>query len=367
MGIDEWEACKLPIMSGWVTQGPMVEAFENLFAEIHQVKHAIAVSNCTTALHLALLAIGIGPGDEVIIPAFTWISTANAVVYCGATPIFVDIDLKTFNIDPDKITKAITKKTKAIIPVHLFGLCANIDKIKNLSPYIKIIEDAACAAGAIYQSKFAGSLGEIGCFSFHPRKSITTGEGGMITTNNDDYAEIIKKLRNHGASISEEQRHKGPKPYILPNFDLIGYNYRMTDIQGAIGLVQLKKLLTFIDTRTNWAHYYSNLSNEITWLTTPEQLTNYKHGWQSYVLLINPNNSPISRNDFMELLQSKGIATRPGTHAVHMLNFYKSKYKINENDFPNSKIADQQSVALPLHNLMTQDDFDYIINTIKNI
>ncbi|MBK6861728.1 MAG: DegT/DnrJ/EryC1/StrS family aminotransferase [Saprospiraceae bacterium] len=367
MGIDEWEACKLPIMSGWVTQGPMVEAFENLFAEIHQVKHAIAVSNCTTALHLALLAIGIGPGDEVIIPAFTWISTANAVVYCGATPIFVDIDLKTFNIDPDKITKAITKKTKAIIPVHLFGLCANIDKIKNLSPNIKIIEDAACAAGAIYQSKFAGSLGEIGCFSFHPRKSITTGEGGMITTNNDDYAEIIKKLRNHGASISEEQRHKGPKPYILPNFDLIGYNYRMTDIQGAIGLVQLKKLLTFIETRNKWAHYYSNLLNEINWLTTPEQLTNYKHGWQSYVLLINPNNSPISRNDFMELLQSKGIATRPGTHAVHMLNFYKSKYKINENDFPNSKIADQQSVALPLHNLMTQDDFDYIINTIKNI
>jgi len=367
MGQEEWEAIREPIFSGWVTQGHKVDQFEKLFAKRHHVKHAIAVSNCTTALHLALVALGVKDGDEVIIPAFTWVATANAVLYCNATPVFVDIDIATFNINPDEIAKKITKKTKAIIPVHLFGLCANVDAIKKSFPEIKIVEDGACAAGAALNGKPAGSLGDIGCFSFHPRKSITTGEGGMITTNNDELAEKINMLRNHGASVSEEQRHHGPKPYILPAFDMLGYNYRMTDLQGAVGVVQLKKLDKFIDERQKWAEYYNNKLKSISWLKTPLVSKEFKHGWQSYICMIDETKSPKSRNEAMEYLQECGISTRPGTHAVHMLGYYSKRYGIKPNDFPNSYKANEYSIAIPLHNKMAEEDFEYVVSTLREL
>jgi len=367
MGEEEWMAVKEPIESGWLTQGPKVKEFENLFATMHQVNHALAVSNCTTALHLALLACGVGDGDEVIVPAFTWVATANAVLYCNAIPVFVDIDTKTFNIDVEKIKEKITSKTKAIIPVHLFGLCADIDYIKQHYPQLKIVEDGACAAGAALHGRPAGSLGDVGCFSFHPRKSVTCGEGGMLTTNDPAIASHLDMLRNHGGSVSEEQRHHGAKPYLLAAYDIVGYNYRMTDLQGAVGYVQLKKLQNFIEQRNEWANYYTKHLAGIKWIQTPVVPEGYKHGWQSYVTFVDESKAPMSRNNMMELLQQNGISTRPGTHAVHMLGAYSQRYQFKPEDFPMAYAADQYSMAIPLHNRMVKEDYDYIIDALKSL
>jgi perosamine synthetase len=364
-GQEEWEALKEPLMSGWLTSGPKVREFEQLFAERHGVKHALAVTSATTALHLALVALGIKEGDEVIVPAFTWVSTANVVLICGAKVVFVDVNPFTFNINPEDLSKRITSKTKAIIPVHLFGLCADMDKIKEIAGNIPLIEDGACAAGASYKGTPAGGLGTIGCFSFHPRKSVTTGEGGMITTNDDELAEIMGMLRNHGASISEEQRHHGAKPYMLPDFNALGYNYRMTDLQGAVGVVQIKKLDQFINEREKWANFYTKELDSIPWLRTPKHGADYKHGWQSFVTFVDESKSPASRNEIMELLQQQGISTRPGTHAVHMLNFYKEKFNIQPSDYPGAQAANNYSMSIPLHNRMVAEDFDYVVSVIK--
>ena len=364
-GQEEWEALKEPLMSGWLTSGPKVREFEQLFAERHGVKHALAVTSATTALHLALVALGVKEGDEVIVPAFTWVSTANVVLYCGAKVVFVDINPLTYNIDPADLIKRITSRTKAIIPVHLFGLCADMDIIKEVAGNIPLVEDGACAAGAAYKGTPAGGLGTIGCFSFHPRKSVTTGEGGMITTNDDKLADIMGMLRNHGASISEEQRHHGAKPYMLPDFNLLGYNYRMTDLQGAVGVVQIKKLDQFIDERQKWAEFYTSELKEVKWLRMPSQEAGFKHGWQSYVTFVDESKSPASRNEIMELLQQQGISTRPGTHAVHMLNFYKEKYSIKASDYPGAHAANNYSMAIPLHNRMEAEDFGYVVSVIK--
>jgi len=366
-GEEEWLATKEPIMSGWLTAGPKVREFEEIFAKRHGVKYAMAVTSATTALHLALVALGIKEGDEVIVPAFTWISTANVVLYCNAKVVFVDVDRTTFNIDVADLKKKITSKTKAIIPVHLFGLCADMDAVKAVAGNIPLVEDGACAAGAGYKGKPAGSLGTLGCFSFHPRKSVTTGEGGMITTNDDKLAELISNLRNHGASVSEEQRHHGPKPYILPEFNMLGYNYRMTDLQAAVGIVQLKKLDGFIDEREQWAKFYNEQLKDITWIKTPEVKEGYKHGWQSYVVYIDETKSPLKRNEIMEKLQQMGISTRPGTHAPHMLGFYAEKYNIKPEDFPGAKDCNNYSMSIPLFNKMTKEDYEYVVYALKSI
>jgi perosamine synthetase len=368
VGLDEWNAMKGSIDSGWLTQGPRVREFEGNFASKHDVQFALATTSCTTALHLMLAAAGIGAGDEVIVPSFTWVSTANAVLYCGAIPVLCDVDPNTYNIDIDDAVEKITPKTRAIIAVHLFGLCADIPKLRSQVPsHILIFEDAACAAGAKLNGTYAGNLGDAAAFSFHPRKSITTGEGGMLTTNNAELASVAEQMRNHGAAISEEERHLGAQPYLLPDFNLLGFNYRMTDLQASIGIVQLNKLDNFIQERDKWAKFYVNELSKITWISMPLIPQNGGHAWQSFVTRIDEAKAPIPRNLIMQKLQEQGISTRPGTHAIHMLKYYINRFNYNQTEFPNSKLCSDTTMALPLHNRMQEADYAYVVNALHKI
>jgi perosamine synthetase len=366
LGNEEIQAIQGPIQTGWLTQGPYVKEFERSFSEKHNVEFALATTSCTTALHLMLAAAGIGPGDEVIVPSFTWVSTANAVLYCGATPIFVDIDLDTFNISLSETVKKVTAKTKAVIVVDLFGLCVDVRKFKEtLGSDILIFEDAACAAGASLNGEMAGSVSDAAAFSFHPRKSITTGEGGMFTTQNEGIAKIAEKMRNHGAEVSEEERHNGPAPYLLPEFNLLGFNYRMTDLQGAIGVEQIKKLDGFIEERDKQANYYRDQLSEIKWLVLPSKPSNGTHAWQAYVTRVNGPDAANFRNQVMQSMEANAIATRPGTHAIHLLGYYAKKYGFKPQDFPNSFAASETSMAIPLHNQLSCEDQDRVIEVLR--
>lgn len=368
VGEEEWQALREPIMSGWLTQGPKVEAFERRFAELHGVAHAVATTSCTTALHLALLAVGTRPGDEVIVPAFTWVASANAVLYCGATPVFVDVDPRTFNMDVDLALAALTERTRAVMPVHLFGLCADVTRLRaGLPEGVAVIEDAACAAGARLGDRSAGGLGDAAAFSFHPRKSVTTGEGGMVTTDDEAIAARVRRLRNHGASISDEQRHAGPKPWLMADFDELGFNYRMTDLQGALGLVQIDKLEGFIAERARWAAWYRERLGDLDWLRLPQEPAHGRHAWQAFVCTVDPARAPMTRNAMMERLRAAGIATRSGTHAVHMLGWYRERYGIAPESYPVSHACDRDTLALPLHNAMGEDDYERVVGAIRRL
>jgi dTDP-4-amino-4,6-dideoxygalactose transaminase len=367
-GDEEWEATREPLATGWLTQGPKVARFEKAFSERHGVAHALATTSCTTGLHLILAAMGVGPGDEIIVPSFTWVATANVVLYCGATPVLADVDRSSYNIDPADVARKLSPRTRAVIAVHLFGLCADIDALRAvLPPAMPIIEDAACASGASYKGIAAGGLGFAAAFSFHPRKSITTGEGGMVTTNDDRLAVIANLLRNHGASISEEQRHKGPRPYLLPEFNLLGFNYRMTDLQAAVGVVQLAKLDRFVAERDEWAKWYTDELRSISWLRMPLRPTHGQHAWQAFVTYVDPQRAPLPRNEIMEFLQRRGISTRPGTHAIHLLRFYCERLGMQPDDLPVARDCDAQTMAIPLHNRMTADDYRYVVEAIREL
>lgn len=373
---DDFKNIIKPLQTGWVVQGPYVKEFEEKWSKFTGAKHSIAVSNCTTGLHISLAALGIKPGDEVIVPAFTWIATANVIEYMGAKPVFCDINSVTFNIDESQIEALITDKTKAIIPVHLFGYPANMEAVMDLALQynLKVVEDAACGFAGRYNGKHVGTIGDTGAFSFHPRKALTTGEGGMITTEDDELATLMRSLRDHGASISDLQRHHGAKPYLLPEFPVLGYNFRMTDIQASIGSTQMDRAQQIYEARNKWAEAYDEALLDIEWLSTPLRDEGYIHGFQAYVCTfmaneVNPDNvSEINakRNSFMDYLQKHGVSTRPGTHAVHMLDYYKKKYNLHQEDFPGAYIADQSSIAFPLFPSMKQEEFDYVITTIKN-
>lgn len=353
------------LKDGWIVQGPKVQEFEKIFAEYVGVKYAVAVSSCTAALHLALVSLGIKSGDEVIVPSFTYVATANAVEYTGAKPVFVDIDLNTYNIDSNQIKRAVTKRTKAIIPVHLFGLSADMDAILGIAKKygLYIIEDAACAVGSLYKGKHVGAFGNVGCFSFHPRKIITTGEGGMLATNDKRLAEKFESLRSHGATISDLIRHR-QGGFILPPFEKLGYNYRMTDIQAAIGIEQVKKLNLILKERMDKADYYNRMLSDLDKIILPMPSEDYQHSYQSYVVLLK-RYKDLSRNQLADSLIQNGIAARQGTHAVHMLGYYRKKYKLKINQLPNSLTADRFTFTLPLYKGLSIEEQDFVIKTLK--
>lgn len=375
-GPQELEAVQQPLKSGWVVQGPFVRQFEEKFSNFSGAAFSIATSSCTTALHIAVAILGLKPGDEVIVPAFTWISTANVVEFMGARPIFCDIDLATFNLEVSQLEALITPRTVGIIPVHLFGLCADMDLILGIASRhnLWVIEDAACAFGAWYRGRHAGTFGQMGCFSFHPRKSITTGEGGMITAGREDFDQLARSLRDHGASRSDLARHEGKAAFLLAEYNHLGYNYRMTDLQGALGCAQMDRAEWILAERSLRAQHYDECLAEIEWLGTPIVPAGFIHGYQAYVCLFRPEAPNLSnvdrlhqqRNELMMQLEDKGIATRQGTHAPVISGYYAENYDLRPEQFPNSYLADRLSLALPLYPQMTEAEQTFVIESLRS-
>jgi len=354
-----------PLESGWVVQGPNVAEFERLFAEYTGAVHALATSSCTTALHLALATLEVQPGDEVIVPAFTFVATANVVEYQGARPVFVDIELPTFNTTAEQIEARITDRTKAIIPVSLFGLSADMSPIMRLARRqgLFVVEDAACAVGAGYNGRHAGTLAHLAAFSFHPRKVITTAEGGMVITQDASWAADIEARRSHGGTVSDLERHK-KGAFALPEHNVLGYNYRMTDLQGALGVAQMKKLNWIVERRRTLARRYDEALRELEGVQTPYVPAGTIHTYQSYVLLISKD-ARLSRDILAQELLARGISVRQGTHAVHLQGYYRHKYDLRPEDFPNSLYADRHSLTLPLYPTMTDDEQGFVIDQMR--
>jgi len=364
-----------PLKSGWVVQGKYVAEFEARFAEMTRAPHAAAVSSCTTGLHIAVAALGLRPGDEVLVPAFTWVATANCVEYLGGRPVFVDVDLRTFNVDVEQIERHITPRTRGIIPVHLFGLSADMAPIMEIARRhdLWVVEDAACGFDAWYRGQHVGTFGEYGAFSFHPRKAITTGEGGMLTTGRDDLAAAARTLRDHGASRSDLERHEQKHSFLLAEYRRVGFNFRMTDIQGALGVAQMRKAARIMEERRAGASRYDALLAGLDWLQLPFRHPDYVHGYQSYVCLFRPEEPRLEsceavfdrRNAIMAALEERGIITRQGTHAPPHLHYYADTYGIRPEDYPNAYMAERLSISLPLYAGMTEDETAQVVEELQ--
>ncbi|MEE1117024.1 DegT/DnrJ/EryC1/StrS family aminotransferase [Methanosphaera sp.] len=345
---EEIEAVTEVLKSGMLAQGPKVDEFEKKFAEYSEAKYGIATSSGTTALHTALVAAGVERGDEVITTPFTFAATSNSILYSDATPVYADINPKTFNLNPEKIEEKITDKTKAIVPVHLYGQPADMDPILEIAEKhdLKVIEDAAQAHGSTYKGKKIGSIGDLGCFSFYPTKNMTTGEGGMVTTNDDDLAEKSAMIRAHGESKRYEQ-------------SLLGYNYRMTDIAASIGIVQLKSIDKFNEKRNENAKYLSEGLSDVEGITTPCVDSNVTHVFHQYTIRVSKD-----RDEFKQFLTDNEIGT--GVHYPIVL--YKQPYYQNlgiTGNCPEAELAANQVISLPVHPSLTTEELDTIIETVK--
>ena len=366
------------LSSPYLTQGPVVRQFEAALEAYVGCSKAVVTNSATSALHLACLALGVGPKDLVWTSAISFVASANAARYCGADVDFVDIEPDTFNMSVAALEQKLVaarksgqKLPKVLIPVAMAGQSADMKEISALAVEygFKVLEDASHALGATYRGSKLGACAysDITVFSFHPVKMITTGEGGACTTNNLELGAKIERLRSHGIT-REVSEMESPRaiPYYYEQLDL-GFNYRMTDLQGSIGLVQLSKLDQFIAERQKWADFYCEQLKDVSWLRMPQIPRNGTHAWQAFVTYVNPKTAPKSRNEIMERLQANGVATRPGTHAVHMLGYYRNRYGIKANDYPGARDCDQNTMAIPLHNKMSAEDYAYVVAAIKAI
>lgn len=363
LGVEEQEAAAAAVASGWIAQGPRVKEFEAAFAEYVGAAHAIAVSSCTTGLHLALVVAGIGPGDEVVVPSLSFIATANAVMYVGATPVFADIDLATNNLTADTIEAVRTPATKAVILVHQGGMPADVARIR---PYcaghdILVIEDSACAAGSTIGDGIAGGDAVVGAYSFHPRKILTTGEGGMVVTSDPEWAVRLVRLREHGMSMSAADRHAAGGAPVIEQYFEVGFNYRMTDIQAAVGLVQLGRLPDVIARRRELAARYTEALGDIDGIGLPVDPSWGTTNYQSYLMLL-PEHGPITRNELMAVLADEGISTRRGIMASHLEPAYANHPHV---PLPATERSTNDSITLPLfHDLGTVDQ-DRVISAVR--
>lgn len=380
----EQELVNETLSSGWLVQGPKVKEFEERIARFTGAKYAVAVNSCTSGQFIMSRILGLQQGDEVIVPAFTWISTANSVEFLGAKAVFCDISLDTFNIDTSMIEGLVTQRTKALYPVNLFGLAADMHEIKNIAGNhkLQIVEDCACGLGARIGGIHCGLFGDAGVLSFHPRKSITTGEGGMIITNSEQIAGMARSLREHGADTSDFARHSGSKSFQMAEYSHLGYNMRMTDLQGALGIAQTEKLKEILNAKNKLAQEFNERLSDISWLKLPNIPEGYEHGFQSYCTLFKPNETygALEKNDadklealhkerniLMSKLEERGIMTRPGTHAVHIQKLYQEKYGFHKMDFPRAYAADRLTIALPFYPNMTEQEKEYLFQHLYNI
>ena len=365
-GRAEEDAVVEVLRSGWVSQGPRVAEFERRFAEYVGAAHAIAVSSCTTALHLALLAAGVEPGDEVICPSLSFIATANAIVYAGATPVFADIDRATYNLNPESVESSITVRTKAILLVHQIGLPSRIDEMQSIASRhgLILIEDAACAIGSEYRGQRIGRPHtSLACFSFHPRKILTTGEGGMLTTDDAELAARVRRLRQHAMTISDLARHNSTR-VVTESYDEIGYNYRMTDLQAAIGLVQLQRLDKMLCRRRELAQRYSERLSALGWLVPPQEPSYCRHNFQSYMARLT-SDAPFTRDQLMQELLDQGVSTRRGIMAIHRERSYHDARW--DGRLPETDLVADTAIILPLFYEMREEEQDYVIHGLEEV
>lgn len=368
IGDEEIEEVVSTLKSGWITTGMKTKKFEELFKIYIGCKEAVALSSCTAGLHLALVAAEVGKGDEVITTPFTFASTSEVIIYVGATPVFVDIEKDTYNIDPDKIEGAITSLTKAIIPVHYAGQPCDMDKILKVAKEydLIVIEDAAHALGAKYKEKKVGTIGDISAFSFYATKNLTTAEGGMVTTSNPEYADRIRILSLHGMSKDAWMRYEDTGSWYYEILD-VGYKYNMTDIQASLGIHQLAKFERFQDIRRKYAELYTIGLEDVEGITTPHVRSDVQHAWHLYTILIDEKMLGMDRARFIEKLNRENIGTSVHFIPLHLHPYYQRTYGYKRGDFPNAEYVYDRIISLSLYPSMSEDDIGDVVNAIKKI